>query len=177
MKRFIALIGVFIAAILQVSFLPHFSTRGFLPSIIMVVVFCWCLLGDYQEAFFWAIGGGVLLDIFSSVKLSVFMISLLVIVLSLYLISNTAISFNKYYTRTWLCGLIAILYYGLIYFFSWLFSFISFAETGIGLSTTVFWSILLGTVANVLLMLIIYPLIAKYQKIINGFATSLASKL
>ena len=177
MKRSLALLGIFLAAILQSSFLPHFSARGFLPSIILVVVFCWCLLGDYREALFWAIGGGVLLDIFSAVRLSTFMLSLLGVVLVLYLVTNTVISFEKYYSRLWLAGLMSLLYYGMIYLLSWLFCFVNFSETGINFSVDVLLLIFLGTVANMLLILIAYPIISRYQKKVTEFTANLESRL
>ncbi|NQV13307.1 MAG: hypothetical protein HQ530_03320 [Parcubacteria group bacterium] len=177
MKRLISLIGIFLVVIIQTSLLPHFSARGFLPSIILVVVFCWSLLGDYQEAVFWAIGGGALLDIFSSANFSVFMISLLLVVLMLYLISNTVVSFDKYYMRAWLCGLTSLIYCLLVVLLPWLLYIIFSPQAKIDLSAHVFLTMLISVIVNIAAMLIIFPLLAKYQKVINGFMASVKNRL
>ena len=176
MKRFLAFIGVFLAVIVQTSLLPHFSIRGFLPSVRLIIVFCWSLLGDYKEAIFWAVGGGVLLDLFSSLNFSIAMLSLLLVVLVLYLLTNTVFSFDKYYSRLWLAGLTSLFYYGITFAFSWLFYFIRFSGTKIDLSISVLWPILFGTVLNTLAILVVFPLIARYQKVIDEFTARLENK-
>jgi len=67
MRSMLASVLLYFSAILQTSFLPHFTIWNFTPSLILAIVLVWNLLEnrDKNFGFFIAIAGGFFLDIFS----------------------------------------------------------------------------------------------------------------
>jgi rod shape-determining protein MreD len=52
-------------ALLQVSLVPHFSVRGALPSIMLLLVVDWGILRGTDEGMLWAFIGGLCIDTLS----------------------------------------------------------------------------------------------------------------
>ena len=76
-----------------------------------------------------------------------------------------------------LFGLISLLYYGITFVISWIFYFIQLTGDKIDFSMSTFGAVLVATAINLLLMLIIFPITTKYQKVISKFTASLENKL
>ncbi len=63
-RHVLAFLGLLFLAVLESSFLPAFIGAGFRPNLVLIVASTWASLRG-SEGFFWAAGGGFLIDMLS----------------------------------------------------------------------------------------------------------------
>lgn len=65
--------------IIQASFMPFLKIFHVVPELALVVVIIWSILAGFKKSIFWALGFGIILDIFSGVNFGFFSISFLLV--------------------------------------------------------------------------------------------------
>ncbi|OGD67374.1 hypothetical protein A3F08_02620 [Candidatus Berkelbacteria bacterium RIFCSPHIGHO2_12_FULL_36_9] len=69
--------------------MPRFSYSGVYPDLILIIVFSLIFIGREDEAVFWALIGGVILDLFSPLRFGIFTFSMLILFLGVrYLVKH-----------------------------------------------------------------------------------------
>jgi rod shape-determining protein MreD len=101
-----------LAALVQAAVLPHLRIFGGQPDIVVVMVLAWALLDDGVEAAFWALVGGIALDLLSGAPMG---FSTLTLLPGIFLIGLTEA--RVYHTNALfalgIAGSAAVLYHGL----------------------------------------------------------------
>jgi len=80
MGVFLAFPILIIAAVLQAVLLPHTGLIGGGPNLIFLLVLAWALNAPIEQAFFWAVIGGVATDLLSAAPLGTSALGLVLIV-------------------------------------------------------------------------------------------------
>lgn len=93
MANLIQLFFIFLAAVLQISLMPSLSISSSQANLILLVILSLIFISRRKEALWWVIGGGILLDLFTSLiwpinLLSYLLIYVLIVVLLDRLIAN-----------------------------------------------------------------------------------------
>lgn len=65
-KGFFLVISFFILAMLQVSFLPHFSLVGWVPNLVLISLVILAFVANPQTGIVAALSGGFFLDLYSA---------------------------------------------------------------------------------------------------------------
>jgi len=168
-KRLLSLISIIPVVVIQTSLTTHFSVSGYTPQLLLVIVLGWCLLKDYQEALLWAVVGGILLDLFSTASFGISALALVGVVIVVCLVMQNIVSTDKLYSHLWLGGMAALVYYVVITTLSWLFSSVNLSAASIELSKLFWLTVLVGTIFNVLLIVVVYPLMTAGYKWVMRF--------
>jgi rod shape-determining protein MreD len=79
MNPYLLVLGLGLAALIQVAFLPVLAIAGVGPSLMLVLVVGWALLRDRRSALLWALIGGLWLDLLSGGLFGLQTISLLAV--------------------------------------------------------------------------------------------------
>ncbi len=87
MRNFLGFLLLFLATIIQISFLPHLTVLNLVPNIVLIMIICWSLTRPPDQSIIWALMGGILLDVFSSSPFGIFTL--------LFVLISFAISFAK----------------------------------------------------------------------------------
>lgn len=72
-----------IAAILQASVVPLFSTNGIGPNLVFVIVLAWSINATFRQALVWAVVGGILLDLLSAIPTGTSAIAMIAVVFAI----------------------------------------------------------------------------------------------
>jgi rod shape-determining protein MreD len=81
MYIFISLVILGGAALLQTTLSPFVKISGVHPDLVLVLVIGWVILRGLEEGLFWAVIGGLSLDILSGAPFGVFTFSMVVVAL------------------------------------------------------------------------------------------------
>ena len=147
------LIGV---AVLQSTLAPFVTFYTVHVNLVLVVVLAWSLLRDASEVVMWALLGGMILDMYSSMPFGIFTISLILTALLANFwqtrqISNTILPILLALPYTFIFNIIVLIgLQGLGHRIGW----------GAVLSSTVFPE----GVVNVAAMAVIYPVFARLNR-------------
>lgn len=79
MNPYVLVLGLGLAALIQVSFLPTLEVAGVVPNLMVVLTVGWALLQDTRSALLWALIGGLWLDLLSGGPFGLQTISLLAV--------------------------------------------------------------------------------------------------
>ncbi len=82
MYIFISLVILVGAAFLQSTLSPFMKISGVHPDLVLVLVISWVILRGLEEGLFWAVVGGLSLDILSGAPFGVFTLSMMVVALA-----------------------------------------------------------------------------------------------
>lgn len=77
MNVYALIIGLGLAALVQIAFLPTLAINGVTPNLMLVLVVAWALLANMRSAAGWAVGGGLWLDLLSGGPFGIYTLSLL----------------------------------------------------------------------------------------------------
>ncbi len=78
MNAYLTIAALVIVAMLQSTVMPRIMALGVHPDLMLLVVTSWTLLRGAQEGMFWALVGGIAIDLFSGAPFGVYTLSLLV---------------------------------------------------------------------------------------------------
>jgi rod shape-determining protein MreD len=81
MYIFISLVILVGAALLQATLSPFVKISGVHPDLVLVLVIGWVVLRGLEEGLFWAVIGGLSLDVLSGAPFGVFTLSMVVVAL------------------------------------------------------------------------------------------------
>jgi rod shape-determining protein MreD len=81
MYTFISLLILVGAALLQTTLAPFVEISGVHPDLVLVLVIGWVILRGLEDGLFWAVVGGLSLDVLSGAPFGVFTVSLVVVAL------------------------------------------------------------------------------------------------
>ena len=78
MNAYLTIAALVIVAMLQSTVMPRIMVLGVHPDLMLLVVTSWSLLRGAHEGMFWALVGGIAVDLFSGAPFGVFTLSLLI---------------------------------------------------------------------------------------------------
>ncbi len=110
MKTFLSSIIIFLAVILQITFLSKTTIFGVIPNLVLLLIICQSAIKGHKEGFLWAFLGGFLLDLFSKVYFGIWTLSFLFIA---YIISFIV---KKFLGKVGLLSIIIISVFSTIFF-------------------------------------------------------------
>lgn len=84
MKNLINIVLIYIAVVLQISLMPAISFYQGMPNIILLVATSLAMINRREEALWWIILGGILLDIISAGYFGIYTLSFLAIYFMTY---------------------------------------------------------------------------------------------
>lgn len=79
MKTIFIILIVFLAAMLQATFVPKIAIYGVFPNLMLVLIIFKSIFKDYKKIFLWPLAGGLILDIQTFPPFGVFTLSFLII--------------------------------------------------------------------------------------------------
>lgn len=71
---------LFLAALLQATFVPQIRFTGGGPDLVFLVVLCWAVNADLEEGLIWALVGGIMNDLLSAAPLGASALGLVLVV-------------------------------------------------------------------------------------------------
>lgn len=77
MNPYLLVLGLGLAALVQVSLMPAFAVRGVTPNLVLVIVVGWALMHRTRSALSWGLVGGLWLDALGSGPLGMYTAGLL----------------------------------------------------------------------------------------------------
>lgn len=77
MNPYLLVLGLGLAALVQVSLMPALAVRGVTPNLVLVIVVGWALMQRTRSALSWALVGGLWLDALGSGPLGMYTVGLL----------------------------------------------------------------------------------------------------
>jgi len=88
-KGFLVMLGFFVLAMLQVSFLPHFPLWGWIPNLVLISLVVLAFFTSPRTGFEAAFAGGFLLDLYSSLPFGFWIIlSLILFFITRHILRN-----------------------------------------------------------------------------------------
>ncbi|HEB01533.1 MAG TPA: rod shape-determining protein MreD [Candidatus Portnoybacteria bacterium] len=79
MYPLLTILILFLAAVLETTFIPHLAIWGVEPSLVLIIVLSWSILANGKKALTWALLGGLFLDLFSGLPFGVFTLSFVIV--------------------------------------------------------------------------------------------------
>jgi rod shape-determining protein MreD len=176
MRIFLFIISLLLVVSLQVAFLPNFRIYQATPNLILVIIVSWCILSiagqNYNQAYLWAVFGGVGLDLFSGTLFGLHALSLVCTVLITYIITQYFLNKEDLFSKLAIIILTTVGYELVFLGFLSLTKVLHFQENNIFLSKEYFHFLLWQILVNAIALFIIFPLIklshnflARYEKI------------
>lgn len=155
---------IFLIVIFQVSFLSQFSFLQATPNLLLVIIISWSVLKDYKNSFIWALGGGILLDLFSDNYFGFYTISLLLIVLLVYYLVSRFINIDNIYSRIGIISIATLISNLSLALFFLILSFLKLEYTEYLKSL---WPLILGEmILNIIFIILFYNLVKKLQEFV-----------
>ncbi len=165
MKFFISIVILIALIFLQVSLLPHFEILHTIPSLIFIIAIAWCIAGNFKEAIFWGVAGGIILDLFSPFYFGTIALANLGIIMIVYFIMPNFINNDDKFSIV-AVGVIATFIYNFLLIFLILISRLARLSAMIQpLNFQFILSVFIQAVLNTIILLLIYNFIKSIQSI------------
>ncbi len=169
MRIAISIFSLIILTFLQISFLPNFVILGSVPNLILIVAVAWCIAGNYKEAIFWGIGGGVILDLFSPFYFGIVSLSNLAVIAAVYFIVKNFINNDDKVSIATICAIATLLYNFFLIFFILIIKLVKLDNLVQTLDFYFFASILVQIIFNTIIISLIYNYIKSIQEVENYY--------
>ncbi|MFA6296166.1 MAG: rod shape-determining protein MreD [Patescibacteria group bacterium] len=165
MRIAISIISLIILSFLQISFLPNFVILGSVPNLILIVAISWCIVGNFKEAIFWGIAGGIILDLFSPFYFGIISLSNIAIIAAIYFIVKNIINSDDRVSVAAICAIATLLYNFFLIFFILIANLVKLDNLIQPLSFQFLLSIFVQIIFNTILISLVYNYIKSIQEI------------
>lgn len=169
MRSAISILILIFLAFLQISFLPNFLILGAIPNLILIITIAWCISGNYKEAIFWGIAGGIILDLFSPFYFGIISLSNLAVITVVYFITQSFINNDDKISIVSICAIATILYNFFLIFFILIANLFKLDNIIQPLNLNFLFSIFIQIIFNTIIISLIYNLIKSIQEMENYY--------
>lgn len=169
MRITISIISLIFLAFLQISFLPNFLIFGAIPNLVLIVTIAWCIAGNYKEAIFWGIAGGIILDLFSPFYFGIISLSNLAVIAVIYFITQNFINNDDKASVVFVCAIATFLYNFFLIFFILIAKLFKLDDIIQPFNLGFLLSIFIQIIFNTIIISLIYNFIKSIQEIENYY--------
>lgn len=146
-----------LAVVLQSSVLPYWRWYAGQPDLILLLVLCWAVHAQWQEALFWAVLGGLLQDVVGLTPLGTSVIGLVLLVFAIQSISTNVYRFS-------VLLLVVAVVVGTFLQHGILYAVLGITQTPVNILESLRYFTLPTLSYNLLLLLPLYWLLRRIQK-------------
>ncbi|MDD3887211.1 MAG: rod shape-determining protein MreD [Patescibacteria group bacterium] len=169
MRIAISIISLILLAFLQISFLPNFIILGSIPNLILIVAIAWCIAGNFKEAIFWGIAGGIILDLFSPFYFGIISLTNLAVISLVYFIAKNIINSDDRISVAAICAIATLLYNFFLIFFILIAKLVKLDDLIQPFNFSFLLTIFVQMIFNTIIISLIYNYVKSIQEVENYY--------